>query len=337
MGLMHIVSKAGGKIGDGIVKVSALSPQQLRDVAKKRDNYLLEMPDPNDTIAKATTERLLAANGIEVFNAYLPQISTLYAPLAKDDFDSDYNVRYFNITKWVTDKKENSLEKLVNVYAVLSDETCNIALIFHRSVQQTQVYLAITNTKNANNNSDADTFMKRLQEAFKGNFPGTEFGTECGSGIPPILNNNKSYSVASASNIPTEKSEKFISQTIEKLLDGIVPNKAKEEYTLILLASPINDIEQRKMRLSQIYSGLKPYSEWQTNYTVTELNTQGSSATVGVNVGASAGIQNGTTSATTYSKAVSKEASIEIPVGHAVASTLGKTVTDTISQMSVHL
>ena len=121
MGLMQIVSRANGKIGDGIAKAAALSPQQLSDVAEKRDNYLLEMPDPNDVIAQATTEKLLAANSIEVFNAYLPQISALYAPLEKDDFDSDYNIRYFNITKWVTDKKENSLEKLVNVYAVLSD------------------------------------------------------------------------------------------------------------------------------------------------------------------------------------------------------------------------
>lgn len=247
-------------------------------------------------------------------------------------------MRYFNITKWVTDTKENSLEKLVNVYAVLSNETCNIALIFHRSVQQTQVYLAVTNTRNATSNSDADTFMKRLQEAVKGNFPGTEFGSECGSGIPPFLNNDKPYSVATASNIPTEKSEKFISQTIEKLLDGIVPSKSKEEYTLILLASPINDVEQRKLRLSQIYSGLKPYSAWQTNFTVTELNTQGSSATVGVNVGASAGIQNGQTSSTTSSNAVSnsKSKTDTDSTSEGTADTNSDTTSDTISDATAH-
>lgn len=64
MGLMQIVSRANGKIGDGIAKAAALSPQQLSDVAEKRDNYLLEMPDPNDVIAQATTEKLLAANSI---------------------------------------------------------------------------------------------------------------------------------------------------------------------------------------------------------------------------------------------------------------------------------
>ena len=306
MGVMQIVTKASGKIGDKIAKAAALSPNQLSDVAEKRLKYLVEMPDPDDVIAKETTEKFLAANSIEVFNAYLPQISTLYAPLEKDAFDSDYNIRYFNITKWITDKKENSLEKLVNVYAVLSDETCNIALIFHRTCRLTQVYLAVTNIKNADNNRDADTYMERLQAAIKGNFPGTEFGSDSGSGIPPFLLNDIPYSVATASNIPTEKSEKFLSQTIEKLLDGIVPNKAREEYTLILLASPINDIEERKLRLSQIYSGLKPYSAWQTNFTVTELNTQGSTATVGVNVGASAGIQNGQNQSQGINKSVAQ-------------------------------
>ena len=216
-----------------------------------------------------------------------------------------YNTRCFNITKWVTDKKENSIEKLMNVYAVLSDENCNIALIFHRTCKVTEVYLAVTNIENANNNSDADTFAKRLYEAVKGNFPGTGFGKDFVRGIPPFLNNDIPYSVASASNIPALKSEKFVSQTIEKLLDGIVPNNRKEEYTLILLASPINDVEQRKFRLAQIYSGLKPYAAWQTNFTVTEMHTQGSSATVGVNVGASAGIQNGQTTSSSGSSSVS--------------------------------
>lgn len=338
MGLMQIVSKASEKLGDGIAKTAALSPKQLHDIAEKRNEYLLEMPNPSDTVAQATTEKLLAANSIEVFNAYLPQISTLYVPLAKDDFDSNYNIRYFNITRWVTDKKEDSLEKLVNVYSVLSDETCNIALIFHRTTQLTQIYLAVTNTKNASNNSDADIFVKRLQDAVKGNFPGTEFGDDSGNGIPSFLKNNIPYSVAAASNIPTIKSEKFISQTVEKLLDGIIPNKAKEEYTLILLASPINDVEQRKLRLGQIYSGLRPYSSWQTNYTVTELNTQGSSATVGVNVGASAGIQNGQNSSTTNSNAFSDNESRTNTdsTNDSASDTISDTTSNTISEMNAH-
>ena len=95
------------------------------------------------------------------------------------------------------------------------------------------------------------------------------------------------------SNLPTAKSEKFISQTIEKLIDGVIPSQPSENYTLILLASPIQDIENRKLRLSELFSALAPYEKWQTNYTFTASDATTSMATFGVNVGASAGIQHG--------------------------------------------
>ena len=215
-------------------------------------------------------------------------------------FNPEHNIRYFNITKWVQDKKENSLEKLVNVYAVLSNEDCNIALVFNRTQKGTKVYLAVVNTANADNNVNTNSYKNRLIEAIRGNFPGAEWGEE-GIGVIPCMKNERPYSVATASNIPTEKSEKFVSQTIEKLLDGIIPTEKKKEYTIVLLATPIKDVEQRKLKLCEFYSGMKPYAEWQTNFTYTENNAIGSSATVGVNVGASAGIQNGTSNAITDS------------------------------------
>lgn len=297
MGVKNIVKKIGEKAGNKVAKLSSLSPDQVESVQLQRENYLLEKPNPNDEVAITCTERLMAASSIEIFNAFLPQIKDLYLPVNRDaeydaTFDVEHNIRYFNITKWVTDKKENSLEKLVNVYAVLSNEDCNIALVFNRTQKNTNVYLAVVNTKNDDNNVDVEMYKGRLIEAIRGNFPGAEWNNE-GIGIIPCLNNDKSYSVASASNIPTEKSEKFISQTIEKLLDGIVPDTKKKEYTIVLLATPIQDAEDRKLKLGEFYSGMAPYSSWQTSFMFTENKSTGSTATVGVNVGASAGIQNG--------------------------------------------
>ena len=112
-------------------------------------------------------------------------------------------------------------------------------------------------------------------------------------GILPCFEDSAGYSIAAISNLPSMKSEKFISQTIEKLLDGIQPEKLSEEYILILMATPVLDIEQRKSSLSQLYSSLVPYASWNQTFTYDEHNAFGSSATVGINVGASAGIQNG--------------------------------------------
>ncbi|WP_314830486.1 ATP-binding protein [uncultured Streptococcus sp.] len=303
MGIKNLISKAGAKAADKLAKLSALSPEQLKDVEEQKEKYLADQPDISDG---EFTSRLLASCGVEVFNSYLEQIKELYVPLENsaeynEDFNPAYNVRYFNITKWVTDKRENSLEKLVNVYEVLSNERCNIALVFHRTENDTKVFLAVINTENASDNVNVDNYKKRLLEAIKGNFPGSTVKEEIGRGRIPCLNNQKSYSVATVSNLPTAKSEKFISQTIEKLIDGIIPEGPSQDYSLILLASPIQDVENRKLRLSELYSALAPFEKWQTSYTFTESDATTSMATFGVNIGASAGIQHGQSQSTNQS------------------------------------
>lgn len=303
MGIKNVVKKIGGKAGDKVAQLSSLSPAQVENVQLLREKYLLEMPNPNDPTAREQTERLMAASSVEIFNAYLPQIKDLYLPIKNEaeygkEFDDAHNIRYINITKWVTDKKENNLEKLVNVYAVLSNEDCNIALVFNRKQNNTNVYLAIVNNKNSTSSTDVDNYKDQIVEAIRGNFPGAEW-KDSGLGVLPCFKDEKNYSVAIASNIPTEKSEKFISQTIEKLIDGIIPNTNKKEYTIILLATPILDVEDRKLKLGEFYSGLAPYASWSTSFQRTENESVSSSATVGVNVGASAGVQNGVNSSIT--------------------------------------
>lgn len=305
MGIKKFVKKVVGKSADAVAKLSALSPEQLEQVQEKREAYLVSKPDMTGLEIEEMTSRYMAESAIEIYHAYLSQLKDLYIPIAKEveydseAFHSSYNIRYINITKWVIDKRENSLEKLVNVYEVLSNDECNISLVFHRKMAQTNVYLAVTNTNNDNDNVDVESYRKRLTAAVRGNFPGATWNEKNGRGQLPCFEKEKQYSVASVSNIPTEKSEKFISQTIEKLLDGVVPETVEQEYILVLLATPIKDVAERKLILSNIYSQLAPYSSWQTNYTYTEADTVGSSGTIGVNVGASAGTQRGTNAAET--------------------------------------
>ena len=335
MGVKNLVKRIGDRAGNRVAKLAELSLAQVESVQLQREQYLLEEPDPTDEIALQRTERLMAASSIEIFSAYLPQIKNLYLPVSKDaeydaPFDVLHNIRYFNITKWVTDTKENSLEKLVNVYAVLSNEDCNIALVFNRTKIGTNVYLAAVNTQNVDNNVDSEIYKSRLIEAIRGNFPGAEW-KEDGVGIIPCMDNEKAYSVATASNIPAEKSEKFISQTIEKLLDGIVPKSKKTEYTIVLLATPIKDVEERKLKLGEFYSGLAPYASWQTDYHFMDNQAFGSSATVGVNVGTSAGVQNGTNYSLTNSEGTTDSSSTTNTESQSNTVTDGTSTTDSIS------
>lgn len=307
MGIKNFLVKSSVKAADKIAKLSTLSPEQLKDLYYRKEVYLSQMPSSDDAAAEELTRRLLATESIEIYNEYLRHLKDYYVPLQRQieydgEFHTAYNIRYFNITKWVNDKRENSIEKLVNVYEVLSNEDCNIALVFHRSIEATSVYLAVTNTQNAEDNVDVDNYRQRLAEAIRGNFPGAEWTDKGCIGTLPCMRKDVAYSVASASNIPAEKSEKFVSQTIEKLLDGIIPDSPTKEYTLILLATPIIDVENRKLRLAELYTGLAPYSSWQTNFTFTESDTMTSNATFGINAGVSAGVQAGNNASVAQSR-----------------------------------
>lgn len=339
MGVKDMLVRAGGRAANQVAKLAALSPEQLKKVEADREKYLSQKPDPTDTAAEELTKRLLAATSVEIYNAYLAQLKELYVPVVRsaeygEDFDVSRNIRFLNITKWVIDKNENSLEKLVNVYEVLSNEDCNISLVFHRTCETTNVYLAVTNIHNADNNVDVENYRIRLEDAIKGNFPGSEWAAGKHTGKLPCLDNDIPYSVAAASNIPTEKSEKFISQTIEKLLDGIVPETKNKEYIIILLATPVRNIEERKLRLAEMYSGLAPYASWQTSFTYDEHSATGSSATVGVNIGASAGVQNGQNQAQTQGQGITASENNINTQSHSESATESSAESETNSKSS---
>ena len=300
------------KAGDGIATMSALSPKQLQEVDKKRAAYLSEKPDMNGIEAQSTIQKNMGAIGIEVYQAYLEQLGNIYYPMDSmlENFDEDNRIRFFDITKWVMDAEEKSLDKLVNVYHVLSEEDCNIALIYNRTKDKCTVSIGVVNTSEEESDpAIADKFYARILGAIRGNFPGADIvsnakDNKCfGIGVPeslekackPIDSDGCVKSVAIVSNVASEKSEDFISQSMEKLLDGIVPKNDAEEYTIVLLAKPERAQLATKNRLFELYTALAPYASWSTNHTYTESDATGSSATFGASIGAGIGVSHSTT------------------------------------------
>ena len=298
-GAGKIAGKIADKGGNIVAKVSGLSSAQLEKAEEKRSIYLSEKPETDPE----SIRRALGSYAVEAYEAYLPQLSSLYKPMSIGDADDEKSlidrIRYFEITKWVTDPTENNMDKLTNMYHVLSEENCNIALVYNRRVTGTKVYFAVVNNNEKDTPHIADMFGKRLEASLTGNFPGAEIKKlphdKLNAGVIPELKETKNASVAIVSNIASEKSEKFTSQSMEKLLDGIVPATELEEYTVVLLATPIKEQLERKNALSELYSKLAPYSTWSTTFTLSETTALGSSATFGANLGGSAGRQAGDT------------------------------------------
>ena len=308
MGIIaNVKQKLTNMASEKVTSAAALTPQQLAAVEEKRLAYLAQKPDMSSEEVKDCIVRNLGAVGIEVYQAYLEQLKGFYTPVHMDvsHFDVLNRIRYFDITKWVTDTEEKSLDKLVNVYQVLSEEDCNIALIYHRTKEKCVITLGVVNTDEEQGDpAKATAYHDRLISALRGNFPGVEIRKNQGRkdrfgwGIPGSLlsvadvqDGGSVSSVAVVSNLASEKSEGFISQSMEKLLDGMVPQDRTEEYTIVLLAKPVQNQLSCKSRLFELYSALSPYASWQTNYTFTQSDSVGSSANLGVNLGVSAGAQ----------------------------------------------
>ena len=315
---------AAQKAGDGIATLSGLSPKQVQEMEEKRVAYLSQKPDMNGEEVQSMIQKNMGAIGIEVYQAYLEQLSKVYVPVdvSMENFDEDNRIRFFDITKWVTDREEQSLDKLINVYQVLSEEDCNIALIYHRTKNQCQITIGVVNTDERHSDpAIADNYYSRVIDAIRGNFPGADIQgmnskyRDYGIGIPECLldiqsenDSDRVKSVAVVSNVASEKSEDFISQSMEKLLDGIVPEDESQEYTIILLAKPIKEQLESKNRLFELYTALAPYESWQTGYTYTESDGISSSANFGVNLGVSAGTHStvNQTSGSSIGKAIMK-------------------------------
>lgn len=342
MGIVSsFIADKAAKAANKIAEAAQLADKQIERIEEKKTNYLAEKAnlDPQGKEAQELIRRMLGTLGVEIYHAYLPRIKEGYEPIRTtgDDFESDQRISYFNITKWVFDKDENYLDKLVNVYQVLSNVECSIALIFRRELIGCTVTLAVVNNENDSDPTKANTYSQRLQEAISGNFPGVIFTNSGGKGIPPCLNEyndkfNGGYepvNIALVTNVAAEKSEKFISQSIEKLLDGVVPQKKDQEYTFVLLASPSLDVEADKSRLSELYSALSPYSSWQTNFTFTTNDNESSNFSAGVNLGTSVGMNAGSSIAKSLSNAVTAGVNAGFKIGEIV--NIGGQVSDTVT------
>lgn len=315
--LSNFFANTANKAAEKIAGASQLAASQIEKIEEKKAVYLAEKEsaDPNGKAAKELINRMLGTLGIEVYHAYIPQIKDTYTPIriTPEIFNTERRIAYFDITKWVFDAKENYLDKLVNVYHVLSDAECSVALIFHRTMKGCTVTMAVANNNQKEEPTKVGSYIDRLQEAVSGNFPGVVFSNSNTKGIPNCLKGYedqynggyKSVNIASVTNVATEKSEKFISQSIEKLLDGVVPQKPDQDYTFMLLATPSLDVEEDKSRLSEIYSVLSPFSSWQTNYTYTESDTESSSFSGGFNLGTNLGASAGFGVSNALTKAVS--------------------------------
>lgn len=282
-------------------KRAMLSETQVDSLNKQRDAWLAEEKENNDNIVKD----LIKASEIYFSHSYVSQLHNRYVPIKSDgNFDAT-RIGAFEITKWVTDPEEDAIDKLVNFYQGFSKENCNIALLFHRKMDGCKVYMAVCNTAEEHQETTVkNVLVPRSTDSLKGNFPGVLYANCENNTITEVtikevvdtitsLINNKGNSVAVISNLAGEKSEKFRSQTIEKLLDGMAPKDPGSEYIVMMLATPVSDYEEKVHTIFNTYTALSSHAVVQKSTNISESTSVSSAATKGLSVGVGGGVGGG--------------------------------------------
>ena len=258
-----------------------LSQEQIKSLKAQR----AEMEKTEKDEAKL--EDLIETSTTYFSHAYLSKLHDSYIPVRDNGGFAKTRIGAFEITKWVTDPEEDSIEKLANFYQIFSKESCNIALLFQREMTGCKVYMAVCDTSEDHQQATVtNLLLPRAKDSLKGNFPGVMYGEEsAANAVCPLLSPNKAQTVAVISNLAGEKSEKFRSQTIEKLLDGMVPPNRGSEYTIMMLATPVSDYAEKVQAVSNTYTALSPHAVVQRNTNLSESASVSSAATKGLSVG----------------------------------------------------
>ncbi len=274
----------GSKIADFQSKGARLSNEQLSLIDEERRNLWKE--------SNCLEEKTLQEIGVAAFQLHLAHLGNLYSAVSTDELqDPNDLIGYYDITRWVVEKEERDVDRLVNVFQAFAGEMISLALIFNRTTDNVSVHFAIRNLNPERQQPDCleNELLPRLKGVMKGNFPGTEDLNKSKQGLVAELQSygENSY-VAVVTNQPSEKSDRYASQTIEKLLDGLIP-EGNNSYTLVLLAQPALNVDEEQRLLFQYYDRLSPYATWQSGVQSSEAFTEGASLSLGGSISANWG------------------------------------------------
>lgn len=232
--------------------------------------------------------------------AYMPRLESDYGVLYFDEkYNQDgalsysSNVRAIKVDKWLFDREQEPGECFKNVLSTFADGDHTIALVVKRTPTNTEMYFVVKNEGKGREEESRDN-VELLNAAILGNFPGshTEIIKDANL-LETLFNNNKTVevdgktvnqvnSVALFANSPSEYSEKYITQGLDKLLNGIVPETEKDSYTVVFMAESISQNDTREIisGYEDIASAINPFAQYQFQMGTNEVETTGEMSSI---------------------------------------------------------
>ncbi len=208
----------------------------------------------------------------------------------KNQLSYSADVRALRIDRFVYNSSENSADCFQNVLSLYSGTSDAVAFVFKRTFLHTEIYAVIRSAQAGDGEYSTDG-IKALKESFRGNFPGSHteiIGLSEKDILDPeqiekeLWDGIEIRSIAATCNIPSAKSEKYLSQGMEKVLNGIVPKDEHDGYMIIVLAESLSNTEVDSIAsgYEEMATSIYPFISHQFQVGESEANTTGEMSSV---------------------------------------------------------
>ena len=193
------------------------------------------------------------------------------------------NIRGVKIRRWVFDKDEKIGDCFKNAMSTFADGDHTIALMVTRTHEATSMDFIVKNVGQGRN-EDSGKNQALLKATLQGNFPGSEVedieSSDTETKVGEIIDKYNHISILM--NSPSEYSKDYITQGLDKLLDGVVPESNEEGYTVVFLAESISMASIREILTGyeQLATAIHPFLSYQFNEGTSEDSTQSESETL---------------------------------------------------------
>lgn len=241
------------------------------------------------TLDKTYLSRLKTDYGVMLFDKY--NKGTIEDGKGQTQITYVDNIRALRIRRWVYNKDEKIGDCFKNVISLFAGGEQTVALVLHRTAQNAKTYF-VTRNSGAGRGGESRDNIELLAASLRGNFPGSKIDViqerHNGKDTEKLFPFKRMGAVSCLCNIPSEKSEDFFSQGIDKLLNGIVPEKGKDYY-VVIMATPLSQTEQREVLHSyeELATAIAPFAGYQFQVGENKTDTQGEmdsrSETKGIN------------------------------------------------------
>ena len=257
----------------------------------------------------------------------------------KDIKITDFS-RLFHFERFVSDKNENMIDKLVTVLNAAYTSGSSVVTIIKGGKDHTDYYLGVVN-KSLTEDMDISVQGATFESALKGNFPGLKFSqvndtaleTLCGKIFIPSNSdaNNNNAVISSVSGIASIRDEK--EKSIEKYIQGLehlVDSLQGKEYSIIVISDPIspNEIALTKVGYESLYTQLSPFVKSTLSFNESENISASHSQTTGITntVGESASLTQNYSQTSGWSESKSYSTTKNKNAGAAVGGIIGAAI-----------